>query len=38
LKIDDAKFEGKSYVVINDYFSRWQEVEEMKGKTISDVI
>lgn len=30
-------FQRKNCIVINDYFSRWLEVEQIKGKTTSDV-
>lgn len=33
-----AQFHRKNYVVINDYFSRCLEVDEIKGKITSDVI
>ncbi|KAF0745995.1 Integrase catalytic domain-containing protein, partial [Aphis craccivora] len=36
--MDIAQFQGKHYIVISDYFSKWLEVEEMKGKTTSNVI
>ncbi|XP_022169538.1 uncharacterized protein K02A2.6-like [Myzus persicae] len=36
--MDIAQFQGKNYIVVNDYFSRWLEVEEIRGKTTSDVV
>lgn len=36
--MDIAQFQGKYYLIVNGYLSRWLEVEEIKTKTAYDVI
>lgn len=36
--MDIAQFQGKNYVVISDFISRCLKVDEIKGKTVSEII